>query len=172
MYPIYKSTYEREDALKSDYPDETNFWKDHVIMWTKDFSRSIDYLETREDIDADKLVYYGVSWGGGMGGIVPAVDKRIKGCVLLVAGLLFQKSLPEADPVNFLPRIIVPVLMLNGKYDFFFPYETSQLPFFKLLGTTPEHKKIMVYEGGHSVPKIELAKETLQWLDHYLGPVK
>jgi len=172
MYPIYKSTYEREDALKSDYPDETNFWKDHVIMWTKDFSRSIDYLETHEDIDADKLVYYGVSWGGGMGGIVPAVEKRIKGCVLLVAGLLFQKSLPEADPVNFLPRIIVPVLMLNGKYDFFFPYETSQLPFFKLLGTAPEHKKIMVYEGGHSVPKIELAKETLQWLDHYLGPVK
>ena len=24
--------------------------------------------------------------------------------------------------------------MLNGKYDFFFPYETSQLPFYGLLG--------------------------------------
>jgi len=86
MYPIYKSTYERGDALRSDYPNETNFWKDHVIMWAKDFSRSIDYLDTREDINRDKLVYYGVSWGGAMGGIIPAVEKRIKGSVLLVAG--------------------------------------------------------------------------------------
>jgi serine/threonine protein kinase/dienelactone hydrolase len=171
MFPIYKSTYEREDALKSDYPEKTNFWKDHVIMWAKDFSRSIDYLETREDIDSEKLVYYGVSWGGAMGGIIPAVEKRIKGSVLLVAGLLFQRALPEAEPVNFLPRITIPVLMLNGKYDFFFPYETSQLPFYELLGTSKEHKTILVYEGGHTVPKTELVKETLAWLDRYLGPV-
>jgi len=171
VYPIYKSTYEREDDLKSDYPDNTNFWKDHIIMWTKDFSRTVDYLETRDEIDTQKLVYYGASWGGGMGGIIPAVENRIKGSILLVAGLLFQKSLPEADPVNFLPRITTPVIMLNGKYDFFFPYETSQKPFFQLLGTPMKDKKLLVYEGGHTVPKTELAKETLQWLDKYLGPV-
>jgi serine/threonine protein kinase/dienelactone hydrolase len=171
MVPIYKSTYERGDGLKSDYPDKTNFWKEHVIMWTKDFSRSIDYLETREDIDSDKLVYYGASWGGAMGGIIPAVENRIKTSVLLVAGLLFQHALPEVEPVNFLPRITMPVLMLNGKYDFFFPYETSQRPFFELLGTPQEHKKLFVYEGGHSVPRTELVKEMLAWLDHYLGSV-
>jgi dienelactone hydrolase len=141
MYPIYKSTYERGDALRSDYPNESNFWKEHVIMWTKDFSRAIDYLETREDIDADKLVYYGASWGGAMGGISPAVEKRIKGSVLLVAGLLFQPALPEVEPVNFLPRITMPVLMLNGKYDFFFPYETSQRPFFEIAWNAREGQK-------------------------------
>ncbi len=172
MYPIYKSTYERGDGLKSDYPDQTNFWKEHVIMWTKDFSRSIDYLQTRKDIDSDKLVYFGVSWGGAMGGIIPAVEKRIKGSLLLVAGLLFQPALPEVEAVNYLPRIKVPVLMLNGKYDFFFPYETSQLPFYTLLGTAPEHKKILVYEEGHFVPNTEFVKESLSWLDKYLGPVK
>jgi serine/threonine protein kinase/dienelactone hydrolase len=172
MFPIYKSTYERGDDLESDYANETNFWKEHVIMWAKDLSRSIDYLQTRDDIDADKLAYYGVSWGGAMGAIMPAVEKRIKASVLLVAGLDFQRSLPEVEPVNFLPRIKTAVLMLNGKYDFFFPYETSQLPFYTLLGTPKENKEIFVYEGGHTVPGTSLVKETLAWLDRYLGPVK
>jgi serine/threonine protein kinase/dienelactone hydrolase len=171
IYPIYKSTYERGDDLKSDYPNETNFWKEHVIMWAKDLSRSIDYLETRDDIDVNKLAYYGSSWGGAMGAIMPAVEKRIKASFLRVAGLLFQRSLPEVEPVNFLPRIKTPVLMLNGKYDFFFPYETSQLPFHMLLGTPKEHKKLFVYERGHTVPRTTLVKETLAWLDRYLGPV-
>lgn len=171
MYPIYKSTFERGDDLKSGYPKETNFWKEHVIMWAKDLGRSMDYLETRDDIDADRIAYFGYSWGGGLGGIMLAVEKRIKAGVLLVAGLLFHRSLPEVEQVNFLPRIKTPVLMLNGKYDFIFPYETSQIPFFTLLGTPKEHKEIFVYEGGHSVPGTQIAKETLAWLDRYLGPV-
>lgn len=172
MYPIYKSTYERGDDLHSDYPTETNFWKDHVIMWTKDCSRSIDYLETRSDIDAGKIAYYGVSWGGAMGGIIPAVEKRIKVNILLVAGLLHQLALPEAEPIHFLPRITTPVLMLNGKYDFFFPYETSQRPFYELLGTPKDHKKMLAYEGGHSVPRTQVAKESLAWLDRYFGTLE
>ena len=84
LYPVLKGTYERGDALRSDYPDETSFYKDHVIMWVKDFSRSIDYLETCEDIDASKLAYYGTSWGGQMGGIVPAIEPRFVTSVLEV----------------------------------------------------------------------------------------
>ena len=109
---------------------------------------------------------------GGMGGIIPAVEKRIQVNVLLVAGLLFQRSMPEVEPIHFLPRIKSPVLMLNGKYDFFFPYETSQRPFFELLGTAKADKRIIAYEGGHSVPRTQLVKETLAWLDRYLGPTE
>jgi hypothetical protein len=61
--------------------------------------------------------------------------------------------------------------MLNGKYDFFFPYETSQLPYFELLGTPPEHKKIVLDATGHAFPTTALARESLTWLDEYLGPV-
>jgi dienelactone hydrolase len=172
VYPIYKSTYERGDDLHSDYPDESNFWKDHVIMWVKDFRRTIDYLETRDEIDHTKLAYFGVSWGGAMGGIIPAVETRIRATVLLVAGLQFQKSQPEVEALNFIPRIKTPVLMLNGKYDFFFPYGTSQRPFFELLGTPKEDKRIITYDWGHSVPKTQVVKETLLWLDRYLGDVQ
>jgi serine/threonine protein kinase/dienelactone hydrolase len=172
MYPIYKSTYERGDDLKSDYQDESNFYKEHVIMWAKDLSRSIDYLETRDDIDTNKIAYYGGSWGGVISPIMLAVEKRIKVAVLRGAGLTFESVLPEADPFNYLPRVNIPVLMLNGRYDFFLPVETSQKPFFKWLGTPTDQKVIHRYDSGHGVPRIERIKETLAWLDHYLGPVE
>ena len=85
-----------------------------MIAWAKDLRRSIDYLETRPDIDTAKVAYYGLSWGGYLGGLMPAIEPRLKAVVLLVAGLEFQRGLPEVEPINFLPRITIPVLMLNG----------------------------------------------------------
>jgi fermentation-respiration switch protein FrsA (DUF1100 family) len=86
--------------------------------------------------------------------------------------MMMQKTLPEVDPLNFLPRVKIPVLMLNGKNDTFFPLETSQKTMFQLLGTAEKDKKILIYEGGHLVPKPELMKHSLLWFDQYLGPVK
>jgi serine/threonine protein kinase/dienelactone hydrolase len=172
LYPIYKSTFDRGDGLESSIPNETNLYKEHVIMWAKDLSRSIDYLETRPEIDAQKLAYFGVSWGGRMGGLMLAVEKRFSAAVLYVAGLRFQKSLPEADPFNFVPRVTLPVLLLNGRYDNYFPVETSQKPMFTLLGTRKEDKKWIVVDGGHFVPRDRLIQESLAWLDRYLGPSK
>lgn len=172
LFPIYKSTYERGDALDSDYPEETTFYKDHVIMWVKDYMRSVDYLETREDIDVDKLAYYGYSWGGTMGAIIPAMEYRLKASVLHVAGFCFQKAFPEVDQINFVSRVKIPTLMLNGLYDHYFPMESSQKPFFELLGTPDEHKRQFIYDAGHFVPREQHIKETLDWLDRYLGPIK
>ena len=81
-------------------------------------------------------------------------------------------SLPEADPFNFVPRIKTPMLLLGGEYDFVFPLDTSQRPLFTLLGTPSEHKRHVVFENaGHVPPRIEVIRETLDWLDRYLGPV-
>ncbi|MFA6954803.1 MAG: protein kinase [Thermoanaerobaculia bacterium] len=171
VWPIYKGTYERADELSSDTQRETTFYKDHVIMWAKDMSRTIDYLETRSDVDASKLAYYGLSWGGAMGAIMPAVEPRIKANVLYVAGLSFQKALPEADQVNYVGKVKQPTLILNGELDFFFPPETSQKPLFDLLGSPADQKKRLVFPGGHSVPRTDMIKESLDWLDRYLGPV-
>jgi formylglycine-generating enzyme required for sulfatase activity/dienelactone hydrolase len=171
IFPIYKGTYERGGDLHTDYAEDTTAYKDYVIMWAKDLSRSIDYLETRTDIDAHRIAYYGLSWGGGLGAIMPAVETRIKANVLYVAGLGFQHALPEADQINYITRVKQPTLILNGELDFFFPAETSQRPMFELLGTPPAEKKRLVFPGGHSVPRVEMIKESLDWLDHYLGPV-
>jgi dienelactone hydrolase len=172
VYPVFKGTFERKDALKSDQPEETVFYKDHVIMWRKDIGRTIDYLETRHDILADKVGYFGYSWGARLGGLFPAVEKRIKAVVLHVGGLKNIRSFPEVDPFNFLPRVYQPVLMLNGRYDSYFPVETSQKPMIKLLGSPEKDKKLLIYDAGHLVPRADLIKETLKWYDNYLGPVK
>jgi eukaryotic-like serine/threonine-protein kinase len=170
LYPVYKSTYERGDGMESDVPDMSSTWRDHVIMWVKDASRAIDYAETRPELNHDKLAYYGYSWGAAMGGMVPALEPRIKVCVLALGGLEFQQSLPEAEPINFISHVKQPVLMLNGRYDFFFPVESNQEPFYRLLGTKKEQKKHILYDTGHNIPRNELIKETLNWLDQYLGP--
>ena len=76
-------------------------------------------------------------------------------------------------PIEEVPlRIEIPVLMLNGRYDFFFPLDTSQEPMYRLLGTPEEHKRHVVAEGGHDVPRALLIRETLDWLDTYLGAVE
>lgn len=172
IYPVFKSTYERGDGLANSMPTETNSYSEHVIQWAKDLRRSIDYLETREDIDREKLAYFGYSWGGRLGGIMLAVEPRFKVAVIDVAGLRAQKAFPEAEPVYFIPRIHIPVLMLNGRYDFWYPVENSQTPMFDLLGTPAALKRHVIAEGSHYVPRPLLIKETLDWLDQYLGPVR
>ncbi len=176
LYPVYKSTYERGDGF-SFYTDELTAisWRDHGIMWSKDFSRSVDYLESRPEVDADRLAYMGSSWGGHQGVNILALEKRIKTGMLLNGGLLPYeelKSVPEADHINFAPRVTVPVLMLNGRYDYLFPVEASQKPLFRLLGTPEEHKRHLLYDSEHNLPRNEMITETLNWLDKYLGPVK
>ena len=171
LYPVYKGTFERGDGMESDSANMSSTWRDHVIMWVKDVSRSIDYARTRTELDQTRLAYFGLSWGAAMGAFVPALEPRIKACILVAGGLNFQDARAEVDAINFLPRVKQPVLMLNGRYDFFFPLKSSQEPFFRGLGSVKGQNKQLVYETGHFVPVNELTKEMLSWLDLYLGPV-
>ena len=70
VYPIYKATHERQTELTSDFPATSTLYRDHVIMWSKDLQRTVDYLQTRPDIDVNRIGYLGRSWGGAMGTIM------------------------------------------------------------------------------------------------------
>ncbi len=171
LFPVYKGTYERGDRLSSDYPAPTSLYRDHVIQWSKDLGRSIDYLETRKDIDTGKMAFYGVSWGAAMGMLLPALEPRLKANILVSGGLYLQKTLPEVDQINFVSRVTIPTLMLSGRLDPFLPVESSQIPAFQLLGAPEKDKHRIDYDVGHFMPRKELIRETLNWLDRYLGPV-
>jgi dipeptidyl aminopeptidase/acylaminoacyl peptidase len=166
---VYKSTFERRDGLKSDVSEPTALWRDHVIAWSKDFGRSIDYLEARPEIDRSRFAYLGLSWGGATAPILLAVEDRFRVAVLESGGLEFQSALPEADAINFITRVNTPTLMLNGRYDHFFPEEASQRAFLQLLGTADKDKRLVVYATGHAVPRKEFIRESIDWLDRYLG---
>ena len=76
---------------------------------------------------------------------------------------------PESDPFNYATRVKVPTLMLNGKYDTLFVPETSQKPLFDLLGA--KDKLRMLHDTDHIPTSTFYIRETLAWLDRYLGPV-
>jgi len=168
LYPVYKGTFERRLEIPA---YDTHQYTEYLIQVVKDFKRCIDYLETRPDIDSKKLAYYGLSWGGRLGATIPAIEERLEASVLVVGGMR-GRGRPEVNPINYVTRVKTPTLMLNGKYDMTFPYETNVKPMFDLLGTPDEHKELKLYETDHFVPRNELIKEILAWLDRYLGPVK
>jgi hypothetical protein len=62
--------------------------------------------------------------------------------------------------------------MINGRYDFGAPVETSIEPLFRLFGAPEADKKLLLYDSGHvPQPTLLWIKEALDWLDRYLGPV-
>ena len=172
LYPVYKGTFERGSPALSVLSDgsETHAYTEYVTQVVKDFKRSIDYLQTRPDIEGKKVAYYGMSWGGIFGAIIPAVEERLSASVL-IAGGLFGVGRPEARDLNYVSRVRIPTLMLNGRYDSIFSLEEQAKPMFDLLGTVPEDKRLVLYDTDHIPPRAEYIKETIGWLDKYLGPV-
>jgi len=66
----------------------------------------------------------------------------------------------------------MPVLMLNGRFDFFLPEDNTQIPMFRLMGAPENLKRRVVYDTGHNIPRPDLIRESLDWLDTHLGAVK
>jgi eukaryotic-like serine/threonine-protein kinase len=169
MFPVYKGTFERVTHHVAPGSSED---RDETIQRSKDLRRSMDYLETRSDIDHNRIAFYGFSWGGIEGPISVALEPRFKTAVLADGGCGPSNTLPEEEVMNFIPHVTIPVLMINGRYDFVIPFETCQQPFFRLLGTPAADKRQVLLESGHGLPLTPWFKETLDWLDHYLGRVK
>jgi len=71
-----------------------------------------------------------------------------------------------ADAVNYLPRITMPLLMLNGRYDTIVSSEDSLLnKRMELLGTPADKKTQIMYDAGHvQFPKHLFEKDVANWL--------
>ena len=75
-------------------------------------------------------------------------------------------------PFNFLTRNTTPALMINGRYDFELKLETAVEPMLRSLAAPEADKRLAVFDSDH-LPKLnDIVRETLDWLDRYLGPVE
>jgi serine/threonine protein kinase/formylglycine-generating enzyme required for sulfatase activity/cephalosporin-C deacetylase-like acetyl esterase len=174
VVPFYKGTYERSLGPNL-YPPDGIQCRNLYVQESQDMRRTIDYLQTRTDIDTDKLAFVGLSWGAQIGSVMIATEDRFQTGILLVGGICACARHPTADPANFAPRVRIPMLMLNAKDDSIFPYQTAQKPLFNLLGTPSEHKRHILFPGEHSIAweyRKQYQKEIRDWLDKYLGPVR
>jgi len=168
VHPVYQGMYERH----SEMPGSAFLTREHRIRMEQDFRHTLDYLETRPDIDEQRIGYLGSSLGAYLGPIPLALEHRLSLGILIGGGLLGAPLDPEVDTITYLPHVTVPVLFLCGRYDYFFPYEASQKPFFERLGTPSGDKRHVVVDSAHSVPRSDYLREVLDWLDRYYGAAR
>ena len=83
LYPVYKGTFER----RIEGGDGPNAGRDATIQFVKDAFRSVDFLESRPDIQRSSLGYYGLSSGATAGALILALEPRLKAGILVGGGL-------------------------------------------------------------------------------------
>jgi predicted esterase len=173
MFPVYKGTYERKATAVVRPSEVVTARRDLLLAWSKDVGRSLDYLESRNDIAGGTVALYGFSLGAVYAPVLCTMEPRLKTCIIVGGGLPARRLPPEAEPINFAPRLKMPVLMIGGKDDFVRPVATAQMPLFRRLGTPEKDKRLALLEGGHLPPTLnEMIREILDWLDRYQGPVQ
>jgi len=115
VLPVLSDTYERFNERRSESRIER---RDESVRRFQDIVRTLDYLETRSDIDKQRIAYLGYSLGAVFAPIVLALEPRFKVGILQSGGFggyFYSDALPEDDPVNFAPRVHIPILMVNGR---------------------------------------------------------
>lgn len=144
-----------------------------------DLRRSIDFIETIDDLDSDRIGYFGISLGGVIGTIFSAIDDRVRVPVIVLAGgglnLMFglkglsrenKNYLSVMDPINFVTQIAPrPLLMINAENDEVIPPVTSKL----LYGKARKPKRIIWYPARHRTIPIDKAySEGITWFQKHL----
>ncbi len=169
IYPVYLGTFDRRPRLA---PGPVGI-RDLLIRQVQDVRRTIDYLHERGDIDTERLLYHGLSFGAVRGSYALAIEQRFRTAILVSGGMVATTHLPpEVQQIDYVPRIGMPLLLINGREDFNFPYLESQVPFYELLGTPEEKKRMIAFDWGHlPTGYTDLMREVVDWADHWLGPV-
>jgi cephalosporin-C deacetylase-like acetyl esterase len=124
-----------------------------------DLRRAVDYLETRDDIDATRIGFLGVSMGSFMGAVFAGADARVKTALFIVGGggwdeffansqvppivairehcgktgaplAIFADSMQSVDALHFVGLMAPrPMLMINCSDDIIVPKLNAELQF-------------------------------------------
>jgi dienelactone hydrolase len=164
-WPVYEGTFERRKAA-NEWSLSDSERRDRDVRIAKDLSRAIDFLQTRDDMNTDTLAYVGVSWGAIMAPTMLVVEPRFTAAVLIAGGYDEPPRLPETEPFQFAPYVKVPILMVNGRYDQTLPFESSQKPLCRDLGSAD--KQIRHFESGHAPPLHKTIEVVNEWLGEKL----
>jgi dienelactone hydrolase len=173
VVPIFAGTLERNtDGLTQRRFNAQSSRREMIFQWQKDLGRTLDYLQERGDVQHDRAAFVGLSLGSIVGPELATKEPRIATLILWSGGFpAFSREDGARDVVSAVKRTRIPVLMLNGRYDFVFPFETHQLPFYEMLATPAANKRHVVYDAGHfAFPLGDAIRENLAWLDRHLGP--
>lgn len=169
--PVLKGMVEREWDPGYEYPESQSVrFRELMVRHATEIRLGLDYLETRDEVDMDRLAYLGLSFGAGSRLVFAGVDDRYDAVVFVGGGIdeRVKPTLPAADNVNFAPYIEPPKFLLNGRQDEEHPWYTRGLPLWNLLR---EPKELVLVEGaGHLPPPEDRIPAINSFLDETLGP--
>ncbi len=93
VIPIWDTSYERALPPQGNPEEMADRMRRAALAFYQDVSATLDYLETRPDIDMQRTGYMGFSYGAGLiGPIVLATEGRLKTAILISGGLQPQAS--------------------------------------------------------------------------------
>jgi dienelactone hydrolase len=170
----------RDDAARKSSPEKSScqpaagaalMLGETMAGWrTWDVMRAIDYLETREEIDAKRIGCMGISGGGTVTLYAAAVEPRIRLAFLSGSFCTFQQSIFAIAHCidNYVPGILKlaevsdiagliaprPLFVENGEQDSIFPVDGTRLAFektrsiYRMLGKEDD-LALEVFPGKH-----------------------
>ena len=113
IYPIYEGTYERIRALP---PGGSAVRDRNITLGEGSVPRGrLSRVARGHRSRADRLLQSQL--GAFFGPIPVALEPRIKASVFAAGGLRFDAA-PEIQTANFMPRVTMPVLLINGTQRF------------------------------------------------------
>jgi len=176
IWPVYYGSHERyDDYHAASGPERSALAGERNRRIRNEIGRVIDYLEDSPTFDGSRTALMALSHGAIIASYNLATEERIRAAVLISVGIAPPNPVfanPQNDPNVFWARVRQPVLIINGRYDPIRPHHFVLEPLLDLLASPPGDKRSVLYESAHwPLPRFQMMQDSLEWLDHYLGPV-
>ncbi len=159
-----------------------------VLVW--DDMRTVDYLQTRPEVDPKRIGCVGLSVGGWRTNFLAGLDSRIKASCIVGWMTSFRHLLPHHEvhtvPSGMVPGLLEyldypdvgsltmpnPLLVVHGWRDELFPRQGVEAAFenlgrcYRAIGK-PERFEAFTYDGPHRFPA-PAQRRMVEWFDRYL----
>ena len=167
--------------------------RENFIQSVVDLRRGIDVLESRSEVDPNRIAYVGHSSGAHWGAILSAVDKRLK-TVVLMGGVPTEKTIllesddPDfqnfrqsiskeqlekyfrivgpLDAINYVPHSKpTPLLFQFARYEQYFNEGAMK----QYAQAASEPKLVLWYDSGHALNELRSLVDRADWLRRHIG---
>jgi dienelactone hydrolase len=173
-----------------------NLWLGRCLwgMMLRDQQCLLDYLQTRPEVDKDRLGVTGMSMGCTTSWWLAALDERVKAVVGVVCFTRYTELIAHGDLrmhgiYYFVPGVLAhfdseaiyalaaprPMLMLSGDQDGGAPtdgiavLENKLSPVYRLYGKADAFRSVVYKNTGHEYLP-EMRTEMLRWFERHLPP--
>ena len=167
--------------------------RENFIQSVVDLRRGIDVLQSRSEVDPNRIAYVGHSSGAHWGAILSAVDRRLK-TVVLMGGVPTEKTIllesddPDfvsfrqsiskeqlekyfrivgpLDAINYVPHAKpMPLLFQFARYEQYF----NEAAMKQYAQAASEPKLVLWYDSGHALNELRSLVDRADWLRRHIG---